>query len=265
MKRRDFLAVSCVAGMVPLGQTVLAEDACKTGNKEKYSYELRRYRMASKEKRDALEKYLAGAAIPAWGRLGIGPVGVFVFHEEEKDQSPDVFVLLPAKCAEVLLAANTQMMADAEYVKAAADLLGAPKDDPVYQRIESALLLAFDGCPKPETPTKKESRVFQLRIYESHNEERAKKKIAMFNEGGEIALFRKVGMPPVFFGETLVGEKVPNLTYMLGFDDMDAKKAGWDAFLASEEWAKLKNDPQYKDTVSNITNIVLRPAACSQI
>ena len=52
---------------------------------------------------------------------------------------------------------------------------------------------------------------------------------------------------------------------MLGFDDMEAKEKGWAAFLEPPEWDKLKKDPQYKDTVSNITNIMLRPAACSQI
>ena len=263
MKRRDFIAASCLAGVAPLATAALAEE--KSGKNDKEYYELRLYKMASKEKRDAFEKYLAGAAIPAWKRLGIGPVGVFEFHEDQEGDSPDLYVLLPAKCALVLLAANSHMMACKDYCKAAATMLGAGKKDPAYQRIESSIMLAFDEIPKLEIPTKKKGRIFQLRIYESHNEERAKKKIAMFNEGGEIALFRDVGMPPVFFGETLVGDKIPNLTYMLGFDDPAAKEAGWKKFLGDPRWDKLKKDPQYKDTVSNITNIVLRPAACSEI
>ena len=72
-------------------------------------------------------------------------------------------------------------------------------------------------------------------------------------------------MQPVFFGETLVGTKLPNLTYMLVFDDMDARKANWAKFLADPAWKKLRSDPAYKDTVSNITNIFLRPAPFSQI
>ena len=263
MKRRDFIAASCLAGVAPLATAALAEE---TGKKTKEYYELRLYKMASKEKRDAFEKYLAEAAIPAWKRLGIGPVGVFEFlPDEKKDESPDLYVLLPAKSAGVLLAANSHIMADKEYLKAAADMLGTPKNDPAYQRIESSIMIAFDDIPKLEIPTKKKGHIFQLRTYESHNEEKAKKKIAMFNEGGEMAVFRDVGMPPVFFGETLIGNKVTNLTYMLGFDDMAAKEAGWKKFLADPRWDKLKKDPQYKDTVSNITNIMLRPAACSEI
>ena len=114
-------------------------------------------------------------------------------------------------------------------------------------------------------PTRKKSRVFQLRTYESHNIERAQKKIEMFNTGGELDIFRRVGMPPVFFGETLIGAKMPNLTYMLGFDDVAALKAGWNKFLEDPAWLELKQDPAYRDTVSNITNILLRPARCSQI
>jgi len=87
----------------------------------------------------------------------------------------------------------------------------------------------------------------------------------MFNEGGELALFRKVGMNPVFFGQRLAGTRMPNLTYMLGFDDEAAQKAAWGRFLAHPEWKKMRSDPKYKDTVSKITNIVLKPTPYSQI
>ena len=131
--------------------------------------------------------------------------------------------------------------------------------------MESSLSLAFDNCPTVQTPSNKESRIFQLRIYESHSAKKAKKKVHMFDQGGELDLFRKVGMPPVFFGETLLGAIMPNLTYMLGFDDKEAKDAGWKAFLASDEWNTLKKLPIYADTVSRITNIMLLPGPGSQI
>jgi hypothetical protein len=126
-------------------------------------------------------------------------------------------------------------------------------------------MLAFEAIPRLERPTKAESRIFQLRIYESHNSLAGKKKVEMFNTGGEIAVFRKTGMNPVFFGESLIGPKLPNLTYMLGFDDMEAKEKAWSTFRVDPDWLKLKANAYYKDTVSNITNIMLRPASCSQI
>ncbi|MCA9419313.1 MAG: NIPSNAP family protein, partial [Candidatus Omnitrophica bacterium] len=91
------------------------------------------------------------------------------------------------------------------------------------------------------------------------------KKIHMFNEGGEIDLFRRVGLAPVFFGEALVGSLLPHLTYMVTFEDMEAHDKNWKAFIDSPEWKELKENPYYKDTVSNITKIFLRAADCSDI
>jgi hypothetical protein len=55
---------------------------------------------------------------------------------------------------------------------------------------------------------------------------------------------------------------------MLSFPDMAALEASWEKFGADPDWKKLSNDPKYKfdpPTVSNITSLVLRPLACSQI
>ena len=174
-------------------------------------------------------------------------------------------MLLPHESLESLLTASALIVSDPEYGKAGADLFNSPKSDPTYERIESSLMIAFDAIPKLEQPTAAPSRIFQLRIYESHNALAGKKKVEMFNTGGEIAIFRQTGLNPVFFGRSLVGTKLPNLTYMLAFDDMEAKEESWKKFGKSDGWKKLKANPYYKDTVSNITNILLLPAACSQI
>ena len=116
-----------------------------------------------------------------------------------------------------------------------------------------------------ETPVKGPSRVLQLRIYESASTERARLKERMFNEGGEIRIFRESGLAPVFFGQAITGTRLPNITYMVAFENDEALKAGWAKFGQHPDWAKLRVDPTYKDTVSAITNLVLRPAGGSQI
>jgi hypothetical protein len=72
-------------------------------------------------------------------------------------------------------------------------------------------------------------------------------------------------MNPVFFGQTLVGAKLPCLNYMLAFESQQALDGAWKAFRDDAEWKKLSADEDYKDTVSNITNLVLRPAEGSEI
>ncbi len=259
MKRRDFLGASCAASVAAAGSAAAAAEAPAPAAKE--FLELRLYKADAGAMREKLDKFLADAAIPAWNRLGIQPVGVFAFADPKV---ADLYVLLPHKTIESFATAAQKLQADSDYQQAGAAALDPPKNEPVYKRIESSLLLAFDAAPKVEAPSKKDTRVFQLRIYESHCDGRARQKIAMFNDG-EIALFRKVGLNPVFFGQTLAGPKMPNLTYMVGFDDEAAQKDAWAKFLAHPDWDKMKNDPQYKDTVSNITNLVLKPTAYSQI
>jgi len=260
MQRRKFLGAAGVAGAAAIG--ALAETADAADAPKKQYLELRLYRCDAGAMREDLEKFLGEAAIPAWNRIGVKPVGVFGMMDEK---SADLYVLLPHESVESFAAAPHRVWADAKYQQAGAALLATPKKEPGYKRIESSLMLAFDGVPKVEVPTKKDARVFQLRTYESHCDERAMRKIEMFNTGGELAVFRATGMNPVFFGQSLIGTKLPNLTYMLGFEDVDAKEAAWKAFGGHPDWKKLRADPKYKNTVSTITNIMLRPAACSQI
>jgi hypothetical protein len=264
MKRRDFFTTSAAAGLA-LGMTGLARGADGADGKDLYV--LCKFTFASAEKLEAYAEFLK-EAVPAFNRSGIKPVGVFRLFKEDnpkleiEDNPNELWLLLP----NASIASISQLIGDSAWESPVAQaILLAPKDDPAYERFESSLLLAFDGLPKLEVPSKKEARVVQLRIYESHTIERHLKKVAMFNEGGEIEIFRKTGMNPVFFGQALVGTLMPNLTYMLQFDDMAAMDAAWNAFRNHPDWKVLSQDPQYKDTVSRITNLVMRPLAASQI
>jgi hypothetical protein len=87
----------------------------------------------------------------------------------------------------------------------------------------------------------------------------------MFNQGGELAIFARCGMTGVFFGQTLIGSKLPSLTYMLSFSSEQEQKKAWDTFRNDPEWKRLSKADEYKDAVSNVTNLILRPAAGSQI
>ena len=63
----------------------------------------------------------------------------------------------------------------------------------------------------------------------------------------------------------MFGQLMPNLTYMLAFSDMADRDRNLETFRADERWAALRKLEEYKDTVSNITDFILRPARCSQI
>ena len=88
----------------------------------------------------------------------------------------------------------------------------------------------------------------------------------MFHQG-ELEIFRRVGLAPVFFAETLFGTGLPSLTYMLSFDDMNALKTAWDHFVKDSEWQEMSNQPDYSDDVliRSIRNEVLFPIEASQM
>jgi len=229
-------------------------------------YELRIHEMPTGNRKNVLNDYLSKAAIPAWNRVGIAPVGVFGVVSGANALL--LYVLIPYPTLEAFQSAPARLAADTDYQKAAAEYLGSPIDNPAYTRYESRLMRAFEHVPRLRVPAEtaeKATRLFELRMYESHSEAAALRKIEMFNQGGEIALFDRIGLRSVFFGQTLVGVRQPNLMYMTVHRDMAAREKIWDTFSNSEEWKKLRADPRYANTVSATTILFLRPADYSQI
>jgi hypothetical protein len=268
MKRRDFLKAGITASSaVALTQALPMAAAQSTDKPAPEFYELRLYHLRRGPKQKVFDDFYREAAIPAMNRIGLGPIGVFTVATGP--DSPTMYVLIPHRSIESFATATDRVRSDPEYQKAGAAFINAPATDPSYVRVESSLMVAFESIPKLEVPAataQKKSRLFELRTYESHSKKANKKKIEMFNNG-EIAIFRRTGLAPVFFGETLIGAKMPNLTYMLVFDDLAAHDKNWGAFVADPDWKKLSTTPGYTDPeiVSNISNLFLRPTGYSQI
>jgi hypothetical protein len=267
MQRREFLATSTAAA---LGLAVPGLSRAAGEPSGRLLYELRTYHLASADKHQAFAKFLAQAAVPAFNRVGVAPVGVFELLAKDNpklklpENPNDLYVLLPHKSFEALASFEGQLQADEAYQKAGHEVLYAPKSDPAYTRYDSLLLLAMEGAPQIQVPAKSPSRLFELRTYESPNNERALNKLEMFNKG-EFPVFGRAGMPGVFFGGAVAGANLPQLTYMIVHSDIDAVQKDWDAFQADEEWKKLKGQPSYKDNVSKIINLFIRPTDASQI
>ena len=231
-------------------------------------YEWRQYSLRTGTQPRRLADYLQNALIPALNRQGHTPVGVFevVFGLP----SPTVFVLTPFASAEALAAREALLDKDEAFARAAATYGDSAATDPVYVRQEVSVLTAFPQMPRIQVPAAtaaKGPRLFELRTYESHNERAHRAKVKMFAEMGEIDIFKRVGLTPVFFARTLAGPKMPNLIYMLVHENMAGREKSWDAFRTDPEWRKLSQTPGFTDPeiVSNITTLFLRPAAYSQI
>lgn len=264
MERRTFLTMM---GAATLGRgSVLAQPGGGKPAPEFYLW--RQYILRAGTQPRRLADYLQGALIPALNRVGHTPIGVF--EPVAGVPSPTVFTLTPAGSLDALGALEATLQKDEAYLRAAATYLEATAADPVYVRQEASVLAAFPNVPRAEVPAataSKGPRLFELRTYESHNERAHRLKVRMFAEMGEVDIFRRVGLAPVFFGSTIAGPRMPNLTYMLVHENMAAREKNWAAFGGDPEWKKLRATPGYADAeiVSNITTVFLRPAAYSQI
>ena len=261
MKRRNFLAG---LGPLAIAPVVSMANTNNTLASDQQFLEWIRYTLPNRSNK-RVEKYYEEAAVPVLNKLGITDIGVFNVMYGPND--PSLYVLIPHNTADSLLNYQHKLLDDAAYMSAAEDYLKSTFSNPAYVRVERGLMKAFTGMPKVESPKKTigEKRILELRIYESHNYLKGQKKIDMFNNAGEIQVFRDTGLTPVFFGETIFGQLMPNLTYMVAFKDMADRDKSWDSFRVSEGWAAIKDLEEYKDTVSNITDIIMRPAKCSQI
>lgn len=267
MKRRNFLAAAGLAGLAPMTTVSFAA----TNPAKRDYYELRVVTLENDEQKKLFDGYMKDAFIPACNRAGVKPVGVFSPEKPDPKLDPKYatahYVLLRHTSADSVFSLTQKLVADAEHVQKAAAYWNAPASAPAFKRVETWLFLAFAGMPEIELPAKGPDRVFQLRTYESPSVKTGQKKIEMFNDAGEIKIFREVGLNPVFFGEAVAGPKMPNLTYMLGYNKPEDMGAAWKKFGQHPEWQKLRKMPEYadKEILCGITNIVLKPTEYSQI
>jgi len=258
MTSRILFLIAAVAAMTGNPTRAVAADA----EKPQY-YEVRIYATQSAEQQQRVNDYWQKAAVPAYNRMGIQPVGVFT--ELQDSASNHIYVLIPCESPEDFAAIPARLAADADYQKAAAEFLNAPKSNRAYVRFESSLLVAFDGMKRMSLPAPdKKPDVFELRTYLSSSEGKGLNKIKMF-ESGEIPLMKEVGLAPIFYGRTIAGLNMPCLVYMTCGENLDAHKQHWKGFSASPVWKQLTGDSQYKDNVSRVISIMLKRTAASQI
>lgn len=233
---------------------------------EREFYEIKEYRISSAEQEARLDNFLDNAYLPALHRAGINNVGVFKPVEDSDYAGEIVFVLIPFSSMQQFVELPSTLEADNDFTQTGQDVLEAPHDDPAFDRIESTLLQAFELMPKMETPSYSnapDERIYELRSYEGATENLYRRKVEMFNQGGEIDIFEDLGFNAVFYAEVISGDSMPNLMYMTTFTDMDSRNEHWDAFRAAPAWEELSAQEYYANTVSHSDIYLLHPTAYS--
>jgi len=229
-------------------------------------YEVKIYRINGPAQEALMDSYLKDAYLPALHRAGIPTVGVFKPIEKDTAYGKMVYVFIPYKTIDQYTGLSVKLAKDKVYAEAGKAFLDAPYNNPPFVRYESVLSLAFTHMPElviPAFTTPPSERIYEYRSYESATEAKAEKKIEMFNEGGEIDIFVKIGANPVFYSKVILGSQMPRLIYMTTYADMKSHDEHWVAFRAHPDWKRISAMEEYKNTTSKTKAFLLHPTSYS--
>lgn len=229
--------------------------------------ELKTWRLHNSEEAQAkrVSEYLESGLFPALSRAGAKPVAAL--SNLIGPDGPYMFTIVQYPSLSAMQDALTRIAADGAH-EAASQKLSAGTGMP-FVGIESSVLHSLDVLPEAVLSTSESnghSRIFELRTYQSQSMTALKKKAGMFNSG-EIAIFQRLNMQPVFIGESIIGPRQPNITYMLSFENLDGREKHWQQFGSDPAWKTLSAPPELKDAeiVANISNVILRPLPFSPL
>jgi len=263
--RRDFLmknapgAAMASAALLGAGAAAAAPDA----QAQPYIVECVTFRLQSGPQGGNLMGWLDKHAMPLWQKHKFGPVGVFTV--DVGPHIPSVFLLRVYASLADRQAMWVSLASDPAWSAAIAAL---EKDGPGSFREDMTILASTHFSPAITAsaagdPTHK---LFELRIYESPTWKQLGDLHDRF-AGGEIDIFHKSGIHPIFYADTLTGPNQPNMVYMIPFENAAARESGWAKFRDNPDWVKLRDESIRKggEIVRNISNMILTPASISMI
>lgn len=235
-------------------------------NPPKEFYEIRVYHFTNSTQETAIDDFLQLAYLPALHRSGVDNIGVFKPLANDTAADKKIYVFVRGKSLQKIVNRQAALGKDNVFQDAGKAFLGAPYNDPPFVRMENILIEAFPMATQmnlPRLQTNKSEHIYELRSYESPTGNLFRSKVHMFNEGGEIPLFKRLGFNAVFYGTVISGSRMPNLMYMTSFDNLASREEHWNTFRADAEWKTLSSKPEYQHNVSKSEIILMKATTYS--
>ena len=258
MNRRSFMgSLGSIGTLTSMG---LAEPAIE----KRRVFVLEQYFLKNGTQPGRINDYVSKAALPALSKVHAGPK--MVLESLLAPHMPQVAMILGFQSIEELMSVRSKLLTDKDLSKALEEWENHPEQP--YEHFSTALLEATDYCPEvaPEPTPREKPRIFELRTYHSPTWRQLKALHERF-AGPEIKIFHRVGVRPILYTSTMVGPNMPNLTYVIPFDDLAAREKAWNAFGADPEWVKVRKESiDRHGQISSVSQISLyRAAAYSPI
>ena len=223
-------------------------------------YLIQIYHCSTQQQIQGIDSYLQNTYLPFLHSNGIQRVGVFAPITNDTATDKKLYVWIPMKSLKVLDKLDQAFeRLDPMTKNQIADLENADSSLP-YNRIERILTKSFKyqkQFEKNTSLTNSPDRIYEYRSYESPTENAHLRKVHMFNEGGEITLFKRLNFNALFYSKAIVGDRMPNLIYMTSFNNMADRDEHWKAFGASPEWQSISNMPKYMKSVNRNETVLM--------
>lgn len=230
-------------------------------------YELKVYEYHTMDQKKLIDQFLSEAMIPYLHKKGIGKIGAFTALDNDTSAIKKMYVLIPYKNLNEIPVINKGLFSDSAVAEKGASYLNATNEMPAFDRMMSILMEGFRFAPTltpPSLTSSVDDKIYELRSYQSATEKKYWKKVEMFNEGGEVPLFARLGFNAVFYAEVVSGPAMPNLMYMTSFENMKDRNKHWDAFREDAAWKILSAKKEYEKTVSKNTIVFLKATTYSE-
>lgn len=233
---------------------------------QKNFYQILEYHYQNTLQEQKLDGFISGALLPFLHQAGYNHIGVFAPLANDTSTDKNIFVLLTLPSLNNAATWNKALWSSGMLKEKCPEYWNTPHEQPAYSRMESIIIEAWDRAatlqlPKLQSPLAQ--HIYELRSYESPSEKYYRSKVQMFNEGGEIQLFARLGFNAVFYGDVIAGSRMPNLMYLTCFENMEARNAHWKDFFNSPEWKKLISMKEYDNNVNKADIILMRAKSYS--
>jgi len=234
--------------------------SANAANTPREFYLIQIYHCANKEQVNGVDNYLKNTYLPYLHKTGLAKIGVFAPIANDTAVDKKIYVWVPMSSLNVLDKLDQEIeKLDPMGKNALVDLENADSSLP-YTRVERIITKAFKlqtQYEKKTSLTKSPDRIYEYRSYESPTENAHLRKVHMFNEGGEITLFKSLNFNAIFYSKAIVGARMPNLIYMTSFNNMADRDAHWKAFSASPIWKDISTMPKYLKAVNRNETVLM--------
>ncbi len=250
MIRRSFLQT-----LGGLGATAAAASAA--GEKTRY-YTIETLFLRNGDQGGRLADFMTKGFLPAARKAHPGPM--LFLEAVVAAHVPQFVTIMGFGSAGEALSLYTRLHQQEGYSEAVATWESGPNEP--YESTSLTLLEAADYSPAIQAPEPgKAPRVFELRTYHAPTW----RQLAALNErfaGPEIRIFHRSAIRPLFYASTVFGANLPNLTYLIPFDDLAAREKAWSVFAANPEWIKVRNESvaRHGQIVSVVQSTLFKPA-----